>query len=193
MRTWIRTTIFALAIGVALVSGCGGKAEADSGSIILRKEDASVSKQQEEKNSCEEQMGTQDHVVQKENTAVEKLKYVDAWGEWHETTVRPDVEKHDYHWDCLKNDGTGEIAYKGDSRYELKNGIDVSHHQGNIDWEKVRADGYDFVFLRIAYRGYGELGSLNVDKMFHSYMRGAQEAGLEVGGWDCKRGIFRWI
>ena len=32
-----------------------------------------------------------------------------------------------------------------------KNGIDVSEHQGNIDWGKVKTGGVDFAILRAGY------------------------------------------
>ena len=34
-----------------------------------------------------------------------------------------------------------------------KKGIDVSHHQGVIDWEKVKKDGIDFAIIRCGYGG----------------------------------------
>lgn len=33
----------------------------------------------------------------------------------------------------------------------LTKGIDVSVWQGNIDWDKVKADGIDFAILRCGY------------------------------------------
>lgn len=59
-------------------------------------------------------------------------------------------------------------------------GIDVSYHQQDIDWEKVAADGIDFVILRVGYRGY-ETGAINKDSMFDQYITGASAAGLDVG------------
>ncbi len=35
-------------------------------------------------------------------------------------------------------------------------GIDVSHHQKEIDWEKVKSDGVDFVIIRCGYGVEGE-------------------------------------
>lgn len=60
-------------------------------------------------------------------------------------------------------------------------GIDVARYQGDIDWQAVRADGVDFVFIRAGYRGYGEEGSLNTDDNFAVNLEGAQAAGLDVG------------
>lgn len=108
------------------------------------------------------------------------LRYVDAHGGQHQMVVRNDIEKHDYDWTCLKQTENG-ITYEGDSNYTIRKGIDVSYHQGEIDWNQVKNAGYDFVFVRIAYRGYGAEGTLNADSMALSNIKGAKEAGLDVG------------
>lgn len=59
-------------------------------------------------------------------------------------------------------------------------GIDVSVHQGDIDWEKVKADGVDFAIIRLGYRGY-ESGEICLDKNFEKNIEGATEAGIDVG------------
>lgn len=59
-------------------------------------------------------------------------------------------------------------------------GIDVSSHQGVIDWSAVAADEIDFAFLRIAARGYTE-GTLRADQMFETNYAAAVEQGLDVG------------
>ena len=68
-----------------------------------------------------------------------------------------------------------------DSRYRVRTGIDVSRHQGDIDWEAVKADGIEFAFLRAGYRGYGWKGTLNEDSTFRANLKGALDAGLDVG------------
>lgn len=107
------------------------------------------------------------------------LHFVDAFGEKFETEIIPSVKKHPYNWDLLTNDENG-ISYN-DKNYRIVHGIDVSKWQGNIDWEKVKMDGYEFVIIRIGYRGYSEAGGLAVDEMFHKNILGAQAAGLDVG------------
>lgn len=59
-------------------------------------------------------------------------------------------------------------------------GIDVSKWQGEIDWDKVKEDGIDFVIIRCGYRGYTE-GTLIEDPMFAQNIKGATAAGLKVG------------
>lgn len=70
--------------------------------------------------------------------------------------------------------------HSSDERVKLVHGIDVSSHQGAIDWDKVRADGIDFAILRAAYRGY-TAGSLNRDSTFDINIHDASRAGLDVG------------
>ena len=60
-------------------------------------------------------------------------------------------------------------------------GIDVSYFQGKIDWDAVAADGIDFAMIRCGFRGYGSEGTLNEDVRFRENIKGALDAGLDVG------------
>lgn len=59
-------------------------------------------------------------------------------------------------------------------------GIDISYHQGSIDFNAVKAAGVNFVIIRVGYRGYGS-GKVVLDPNFHTYMKAAKAAGLRVG------------
>lgn len=59
-------------------------------------------------------------------------------------------------------------------------GIDVSSHQGTIDWKAVADAGVKFAMIRVAYRGYGS-GELVQDKKAVENLQGAIDAGLDVG------------
>lgn len=89
------------------------------------------------------------------------------------------VPKHSYDYSGLKLEN-GRYTYSVNGEVVSKTGIDVSYHQHDIDWKKVAADGIDFAMLRVGYRGY-ESGALNLDSRFHSYIKGASEAGIDVG------------
>lgn len=54
-------------------------------------------------------------------------------------------------------------------------GIDISHHQGAVDFAKVKQAGIDFIILR---EGYGK----NVDKKFMEYVAAAKAAGIPIHG-----------
>lgn len=74
-------------------------------------------------------------------------------------------------------ESNGYIRYE-DGKSVL--GVDVSEHQGTIDWQAVKNAGMDFVILRVGYRGMTE-GLLNVDATFEQNYQGAVDAGLKVG------------
>lgn len=59
-------------------------------------------------------------------------------------------------------------------------GIDVSYHQGKIDWSKVKAAGVDYAFIRVGNRGY-ETGKLCKDMRFDENVRGALANDIQVG------------
>lgn len=58
-------------------------------------------------------------------------------------------------------------------------GIDVSEHNGEIDWDAV-ADEFDFAFIRAGYRGYGN-GEIVEDKYFEQNIKAAIDSGIPVG------------
>lgn len=62
----------------------------------------------------------------------------------------------------------------------LKKGIDVSYHQGVIDWGQVKAAGIDFAMIRLGLRGY-ETGNIVLDDDFSQNMFGAEKAGIKRG------------
>lgn len=59
-------------------------------------------------------------------------------------------------------------------------GIDVSKWNGDIDWDKVKAEGVEFAIIRAGYRG-SVTGSIVQDPKFEENMRGATAAGIKVG------------
>lgn len=61
-------------------------------------------------------------------------------------------------------------------------GIDVSEHQNEIKWKKVKSSGADFVFIRAGYRS-AETGELNEDADFRKNMKKAEKAGIMCGAY----------
>ncbi len=64
---------------------------------------------------------------------------------------------------------------------EITQGIDVSYHDGTINWKKVKAAGVDFAIIRVGYRGYGSKGTLVEDTNFKINIKGALDAGIDAG------------
>lgn len=72
----------------------------------------------------------------------------------------------------------GFLMYNGSEASAV--GVDVSDWQGDIDWDRVAADGVEFAIIRAGYRGYS-VGSIMEDDCFVQNIEGALNAGLDVG------------
>jgi len=59
----------------------------------------------------------------------------------------------------------------------MKKGIDVSHHNGVVDWQAVKDAGIEFVIVRSSY------GLNSKDSRFAENVSGAQAVGLKVGAY----------
>lgn len=102
----------------------------------------------------------------------------------YEAPLLESVPKCAYDLSYLETDE--ETGYKSfhDEKNGVKarHGIDVSEFQGEeIDWELVRESGIEFVMIRLGYRAYGETGTLVLDAMYEQNIKGALDAGLDVG------------
>lgn len=60
-------------------------------------------------------------------------------------------------------------------------GIDVSHHQGKIDWEAVKASGIEFAIIRVGYSNRSGNGGLNYDKRWIYNIQQCNKLGIPVG------------
>ena len=89
------------------------------------------------------------------------------------------------------SDGIGDTPYVIDEnntdRYPLMptslyvQGIDVSHHQGSVDWIQVYTAGYRFAFVK-ASEGVGW-----IDPNFEANMENGRDAGLLMGAYHFAR------
>lgn len=92
-----------------------------------------------------------------------------------------------YDWSNLTTDANGNLAYvatasDGSSITLSREGIDVSEHNGTIDWSKVRADGIDYAIIRVGAHGTTN-DAIVVDDSFSRNLVAAKEAGLGVGAY----------
>ena len=86
----------------------------------------------------------------------------------------------------------GDYRYEGDyltcTAGSTVLGIDVSSHQGVIDWQQVASAGIEFAIIRLGNRGYNS-GTLNADAYAQENLRGAKQAGLKVGAYFFSQAI----
>lgn len=90
----------------------------------------------------------------------------------------PPPESNPYTYTDFQYDGRYLTCLSGDSVL----GLDVSAHQKQIDWEAVAAAGFEFVMIRVGYRGY-ETGLLQADEYAQRNYEGAKAAGLKIGAY----------
>jgi lysozyme len=74
------------------------------------------------------------------------------------------------------NAGLWRFHYPSPSRYPIR-GVDVSHHQGEIDWVSVRSHDLKFAYVKATE------GGDFVDPLFERNWREAQAAGLVHGAY----------
>lgn len=78
-------------------------------------------------------------------------------------------------------DGTS-LNYYVNNYQDINNeiGIDVSSHQQDIDYNKVKAAGINFVMIRMGY-GPDSDGNMTLDNYFEENYSNAKAAGLKIG------------
>lgn len=82
------------------------------------------------------------------------------------------------------------LSFDADGDLNALTGVDLSAHNTVTDWNALKADGIDFVMLRVGYRGYGVgTGKLSRDVKFREYYRAAKNAGLKVGAYFFSQAI----
>ena len=94
--------------------------------------------------------------------------------------ILENVPVNSYQAENFSKNGSGYMTYAEDG-VEVTFGVDVSVHQGTIDWNQVADAGVEFAMIRVGYRGYGMEGNMRGDTKFTENIQGALEAGLDVG------------
>ena len=152
--------LFCLAVCLAFsMSACSGR---------LQETGDDLAEEEETQNSLEEGTYTFRDVEENE----------------YEAPLLSGVPKCTYDFSKLKTDE--ETGYKSfhdkENGVTARFGIDVSEFQGEaIDWKQVKDSGVEFVIIRLGYRAYGDTGELVMDAMYEQNIKGALDAGLDVG------------
>ena len=125
---------------------------------------------------------TNEETTKEENTEEEQtqLTFVDVKGNEYTIDIHNDWPLNPYNVDNFVRDENGNMSYLSEE-YTYRLGVDVSKYSAEIDWAKVKADGYEFAIIRVGFRGYGNSGQLVEDPYAVSNLKGALEAGLDVG------------
>ncbi|MFQ7311548.1 MAG: GH25 family lysozyme [Sellimonas sp.] len=96
---------------------------------------------------------TQTELSDKEDTQVQERKENSFRYKDGQPIDMPALYADEYEYAWEKVDGYYRNNVGAIIEGATRKGIDVSHHQQQIDWEKVKADGIDFAILRCGYGG----------------------------------------
>ena len=107
--------------------------------------------------------------------------FVDVEGNQYEAQYLEEVPLNSYRPEQM-TERNGYKYYLDESGECISRlGIDVSRYQREVDWTQVREAGIEFVIIRLGFRGYGEEGKLVLDELYEAHLKGALDAGLQVG------------
>lgn len=173
-------------------SGSGGNAVGTAGSVVYSQEELEIilSKAVEEaqKQAQTEILDSIKNNLDAGDSPLQALRrlYTDelvvySGGKYNVVPINYALKMHGLQEENLNILETGEYQYMRDGQVVSYKGIDVSQHQGAIDWKKVAEDGVKFAFIRAVYRGYGTSGRLVGDANFDANIKGATENGIKVG------------
>ena len=113
------------------------------------------------------------------NLYPEYIVYADS-SHYRFDTISDTISHNDYKRENVSEDEDGFITYTFEDGHTAAVGIDVSQHQGIIDWQAVADYGIEFAIIRVGFRGYGS-GALVEDEQFVANIEGACKAGIPVG------------
>lgn len=101
-------------------------------------------------------------------------------GKYNFVPIDKSLKLHGYMPENLTVNENGFYEYSENGQVISHKGIDVSKHQGQIDWQQVAADGVEFAFIRVGLRGY-ESGLVVLDEQFENNIKGATTNGIKAG------------
>lgn len=152
----------------------------------------------EEKDTAKEQTGTQnaddteadsgqnsyaekkEEVVQEDPSTDGKhtlVKTSDGKEEW--VLISPYLTKNTYDFRNL-SENANLRKYTDNGKKISYVGVDISKHNGKVNFNSIKAAGVDYVMLRLGARGYST-GQISLDDNFVENMEAAIEAGLDIG------------
>lgn len=121
-----------------------------------------------------------DEVVQEDPSMDGKhtlVKNVDGTEEW--VLISPYLEKNTYDFTNLSE--TANLRKYTDNGKKISYvGVDVSKHNGVINFRGIKAAGVDYVMIRLGARGYST-GQLSLDDNFVENIEAAIEMDLDIG------------
>ena len=109
----------------------------------------------------------------------DNIVYVNRSGNYVFADINPKLAASEYDKSAFARNDKGLMTYSG-TNAETYTGIDLSKHNSDVDFAKVKAAGVDFAMIRCGYRAYGS-GLLVEDTSFNTYTTNAIKNNIDVG------------
>ncbi len=165
----------------------GEEKETNSSSVSTQKNSSSSKTEDKEKiSSNTSESAKSDSDTQKEETVQNDpstdgkhtlVKSADGTEEW--VLINPYLTKNTYDFSNLSE--TANIRkYTENGKKISYIGADISKHDGDVNFNSMKAAGVDYVIIRLGARGYAT-GQLTLDEYFVENIEAAIEADLDIG------------
>lgn len=112
-----------------------------------------------------------DHVNQ---TMIQKSDGTEEW-----VTISPYITKNKYNPEGFVYEEPIMKYYENGKNISYL-GVDISKENGDVNFDRLKKAGVQFVMIKVGARGYGN-GQIALDDHFAEYMKAATEAGLNIG------------
>lgn len=131
-------------------------------------------------NDSQKEESEQKEVVQEDPSTDGKhtlIKKSDGTEEW--VLISPYLTKNTY--DFTNMSETANLRKYTDNGKKISYvGVDISKHNGTVNFRSMKAAGIDYVMIRLGARGYST-GQLSLDDNFVVNIEDAIDAGLDIG------------
>ncbi len=105
------------------------------------------------------------------------VKSSDGTEEW--VLISPYLDKNTYDFSNL-SESANLRKYTENGKKISRIGVDISKHNGSVNFRSIKAAGVDYVMLRLGARGYST-AQITLDDNFVENMEAAIEAELDIG------------
>lgn len=105
------------------------------------------------------------------------VKLPDGTEEW--VLISPYLKKNAYDPSNM-SETAGLKKYTESGKKISQVGVDISKHDGTVNFERLKSDGIDYVMIRLGARGYST-GQISLDDNFVENMEAAVKAELNIG------------
>ena len=106
-----------------------------------------------------------------------QITYADGTQAWVE--LNPGLERNEYDFTKLVYQNP-IMRYYVDGKSASWFGVNLTSAQGDVDFNKLKNAGCDYVMIRVGSRGYSS-GEIVMDSNYEKYLEGAKNAGLGIG------------